>query len=92
MSLDRTGKVYLIGAGPGDPGLVTVRARELIELVQGTQRGRLDWPDLALLARCERQDGDEASCKRLIEQARALVPGGLDEAHAQLDALAAATG
>jgi uroporphyrinogen III methyltransferase/synthase len=30
-SKSKIGKVYLIGAGPGDPGLVTVRARELIE-------------------------------------------------------------
>lgn len=30
--MSETGKVYLIGAGPGDPGLVTVRARELIEI------------------------------------------------------------
>lgn len=31
MDTRRTGKVYLIGAGPGDPGLVTVRGKELIE-------------------------------------------------------------
>src|SRR5438034_11606560 len=30
-SQSKTGKVYLVGAGPGDLGLVTLRAKECIE-------------------------------------------------------------
>jgi predicted Zn-dependent protease len=84
--------VRLLAAILLEQGGATSRARELVELVVGSRRGKLEWEDLALLARCERQDGDESAFARLLAQARALVPPALTEVHAQLDALEASNG
>ncbi|MFH1241093.1 MAG: uroporphyrinogen-III C-methyltransferase [Pseudomonadota bacterium] len=34
MAQDSKGKVYLVGAGPGDPGLLTIKGRECLSLAQ----------------------------------------------------------
>src|ERR687885_2550055 len=44
------GKVYLVGAGPGDPGLLTVRGREVLARAEVLVYDRLVSPEVVALA------------------------------------------
>jgi uroporphyrinogen III methyltransferase/synthase len=53
MAHSKTGKVYIIGAGPGDPGLITVRGREALRQAEAIFYEALVNPVLLREARAE---------------------------------------
>jgi uroporphyrin-III C-methyltransferase len=76
------GVVYLVGSGPGDPGLLTVKARRLVERADVVLHDKLPGPEvLALVPEDAREDvgkragGERTSQaeinRRLVEHARA---------------------
>ena len=49
----QAGTIYLVGAGPGDPKLITVRGREVLESADAVVHDRLISTDLLTLARAD---------------------------------------
>lgn len=49
----KAGTIYLVGAGPGDPKLITVHGREVLESADAVVHDRLISPDLLKLARLD---------------------------------------
>src|SRR5436190_22047967 len=47
------GKVYLVGAGPGDPGLITLRGAECLRLADVVLYDYLASPELLALTRTD---------------------------------------
>lgn len=65
------GTVYLVGAGPGDPGLITVKGRECIEKADAIVYDRLINPQLLSLARSGAQiiyAGKDPAGKRMAQK------------------------
>ena len=71
MSMSKNGRVYLVGAGPGDLGLVTLRAKECIENADVVVYDHLANPETLSWARDDAEiayAGKEAGGSQLSQQ------------------------
>ncbi len=68
--MDKTGKVYLIGAGPGDPGLLTLKGRDCLAAADAVVYDRLADPRILSWAKpdAERIYVGKASSNHVMKQ------------------------
>ncbi len=67
--MTRIGHVFIVGAGPGDPGLITVRGRDLLRSADVVVHDRLVAPEIVALAQGERIDVGKTAGKAGPQQA-----------------------
>ena len=72
------GKVYLIGAGPGDPGLLTVRGKSILEKAAGLKNLTLSSYILTSSLRQAQIDLAENDTLLLSDKSRNLVMAALE--------------
>ncbi len=68
--MDKSGKVYLVGAGPGDPELLTIKGQRIIKEADCIVYDRLASPELLALAKdgCERIYVGKANHRHTLPQ------------------------
>jgi len=87
MSRSKIGKVYLVGAGPGDLGLVTLRAKECIERADVIVNDHLANPEMLGWARDDAEiiyAGKKAGEQRLVAKGSIGIGGHMNQEDEEL--------